>query len=63
MLFQVISKEDGILRMSTNYLCCIPGPNELKVLSKRHTFKLNGKKATMTAVIEYKKQHKQEVTL
>lgn len=63
MLFQVISKQDGKPRMSTDYACCIPRPDELKVLNKQHTFKLNGKKASMTAVVEYLKEHKKEAAL
>lgn len=63
MLFQVINKEDGKPRMSTDYACCIPRPDELKALNKRHTFKLNDKKASMTAVVEYLKEHKKEVAL
>ncbi len=63
MLFQVISKDDNKPRMSTDYASCIPRPDELKALNKRHTFKLNGKKASMTAVVEYLKEHKKEVAL
>lgn len=58
MLFQVISKEDGKPRMSTDYVSCIPEPRELKVLNKQHTFRLNGKKASMTAVIEFIKNRR-----
>lgn len=63
MLFQVISKEDGNPRMSTDYACCIPRPDEMKALNNQHTFKLNGKKASMTAVVEYLKEHKKEAAL